>query len=44
MKGNRINSNLNNKPLTKQMDKPGSRTKSRTSKDQITRVKELGAS
>ena len=25
------------------MDKPGSRTKSRASKDQITRVKELGA-
>jgi len=44
MKGARINSHLNTKGVTKIMDKPGSRTKSRSSKDHITRVKELGAS
>jgi hypothetical protein len=44
MKGARINSHLNAKAAVKVVDKPGSRTKSRSSKDQITKVKELGAS
>jgi hypothetical protein len=45
MKGARINSHINNKVCPKgTMDKPGSRTKSRSSKDQISRVKELGNS
>jgi hypothetical protein len=45
MKGARINSHLAPKGAgVKAMDKPGSRTKSRSSKDQIIKVKELGAS
>jgi len=44
MKGARINSHLNTKAAVKVLEKPGSRTKSRSSKDQIIRVKELGAS